>query len=91
MTGEKSGAVARISEYFQTGVFKADLGVLVAYPTESQTGAAGDILHSYLEDGIALVAGNVLDFKSGETVWYRATLPEGVQLRVIIIRKPRLA
>jgi len=52
MTGDKSGAMTRISDYFDAGGFKADLGALVSFPTESQTGTAGPILRAYLEDGI---------------------------------------
>ncbi|WP_029004778.1 M20 family metallopeptidase [Azorhizobium doebereinerae] len=44
----RQDAVARASDYFDRGAFRADLARRVALPTESQTGTSLDALRAYL-------------------------------------------
>ncbi|MEM8742129.1 MAG: M20/M25/M40 family metallo-hydrolase [Pseudomonadota bacterium] len=49
----RENAVARAEAYFDAGGFEADLGRLVAYPTESQTEAGLPHCRRYLEEAMA--------------------------------------
>lgn len=46
----RENAVARATEYFDSGAFRADLARRVAIPTESQGGDRLDVLKAYLTD-----------------------------------------
>lgn len=48
----RQDAVARATDYFDSGAFRADLARRVAIPTESQGGDRLDVLKSYLTDEI---------------------------------------
>lgn len=49
---DRSAALARAAECFDSGRFQADLARLVAMPTESQRPGAMPELHAYIEDGL---------------------------------------
>ena len=48
----RQDAVARATDYFESGAFRADLARRVAMPTESQGGDRIDVLNAYLSDEI---------------------------------------
>jgi len=48
----RQDAVARATDYFESGAFRADLARRVAIPTESQGGDRIDVLNAYLSDEI---------------------------------------
>jgi acetylornithine deacetylase/succinyl-diaminopimelate desuccinylase-like protein len=45
----RTESIDRVSQYFQSGEFMAELGRRVAYPTESQNAGRSDVLRAYLE------------------------------------------
>ena len=45
----RTESIDRVSQYFQSGEFMAELGRRVAYPTESQNAGRGEVLRAYLE------------------------------------------